>query len=554
MTEPDAEPECGCREPAFPATRGPDVSVLSGEPGTAAQADAEPEYFPDLNLDQLVRSVIAGREEYELRSLYYPRLASPAQASYRQAVFQDLDRPEVRGVVNSFAEDMREMRDWLSRASVVHHRLQKSQLFLTATLIYCRSVESLAAGLSATAPVSAGLRALRDYLTDYLASAVYGRLRADAHRIQDALAQIRYTVHIRGNRIVVNRQEEETEDYSDEVRAAFSNFAADNATATRARTEFPPLLEVDDVEAGILERVAALFPETFADLAQFFDDQQKFADPTVVKFDREVQFYLAYLDYLRPVRAAGLAFCYPRLTAQPQQTTVSDTFDLVLAVKLVAAGQPVICNDVELTGAEQILVVTGPNQAGKTTYARAFGQLHHLAALGCPVPGSSASLHLPDQIFTHFERAEDMTTGGGKLHNDLTRLRALLDHATSRSVIILNEIFTSTTLADAIDLSSMLAEQVVAVGCRCLWVTFLDEISRYSPQTVSVVALVSVNDPAVLTSGWSDGLLTAGPMLRRWPGSAGSAMSRFGQRSGHEGLPALCRERSERREAAAAAC
>ncbi len=475
-----------------------DVSVLFGpQPAMPNECAREPACFADLNLDQLVGMLTEGREDYDLLPFFYTALPSPAQANYRQAVFQDLEKPEIRGAVDSFAQDMRDVRAGLARARAVHHWLQKSLLFLDGVLTYCDAVESLASGLSAAGPASAGMRAFRDFLTCHLTSAGHSGLRDHARRISAAVTGIRYTLDIRGTRVVVDSSEDGP-DYSDEVSATFAKFFVGQAPIEH-RPGFPPLLEVDYVEAGILERVAALFPEPFASLSRFFDERQAFIDQIVSRFEREIEFYLAYLDYLRPARAAGLAFCYPLLSDQSSQTSVSDTFDLVLAASLVSAGQPVVGNDVRLSGAEKLLVVTGPNQAGKTTFARAFGQVHFLASLGCAVPGTRATLHLPDQIFTHFDRGEDIETRGGKLLDDLTRLRDILAAATGDSVIILNEIFTSTALVDALALSARLAERVAVLGCRCLWVTFLDEVARYNPVTVSMVAGISRDDHSVRT-------------------------------------------------------
>ena len=125
-----------------------------------------------------------------------------------------------------------------------------------------------------------------------------------------------------------------------------------------------------------------------------------------------------------------------------------------------------------------------------------FGQLHYLAKIGCPVPGLDAKLRFFDRLFTHFEKEEKVENLRGKLEDDLFRVRGILEQTTPLSVVILNEIFTSTTIQDETFLSEKIMERLVKRRALCVWVTFVDELASFGPQVVSMVSTVVPEDPA----------------------------------------------------------
>jgi DNA mismatch repair ATPase MutS len=361
--------------------------------------------------------------------------------------------------------------------------------------MYCQAVAGLAAGLE-TAPLgSRGLLTLRGYLQQYVASAAFQDLSADATRLTADLEGVRYQLHLKRNAVVVSRSADET-DYSAEIEQLFARFRQGEARDYRIAVETSP--EVNQLEAAILVRVARLHPEVFDDLQRFVDRHQQFLDDNVTRFDREVQVYLSYFDYIRPLRDAGFPFCYPAVS-RSKAVRARGIYDLALATAAVADGRVVVRNDFHLAGSERIFVVTGPNQGGKTTFARTFGQLHHLAALGLPVPGEQAELFLCDRLLTHFGREENPEDLRGKLEDDLLRMREILGRATSDSIVILNEVFNSTTLRDATAIGRRVLTEIAARDLLCVFVTFIDELATPDGSTVSLVSAVDAADPAIRT-------------------------------------------------------
>ncbi|MDR7434247.1 MAG: DNA mismatch repair protein MutS [Armatimonadota bacterium] len=455
-----------------------------------------PPYFPDLFLHQVVNAITAGREEYDLNSFFYTPLTDVSAVLYRQEVMKDIEDLEVYAQLTAFASAMRTVRENLAHAQKTYYERQQERWFLDAVSTYCDAVLGLTQGLSNTRLRSTGLVAFRNFLLHYTASAQFLRLREEALQLRHLLSSIRYAVRIHGLRVEVRAYAGE-EDYSAEITRTFARFRQADVPGYNFLFKDSP--EMNHVEAQILDGVATLYPEVFSRLAAFRQVHRAFVDPTIAVFDREAQFYLGYLDYIAPLKQAGLPFCYPHITEASSRIYARQCFDLVLATKLLREGSLPVCNDFALDGPERMLVVTGPNQGGKTTFARSIGQLHHLAALGCPVPGTEAQLYLPDRIFTHFEQGEHPEGVVGKLEDDLLRIREILADATSRSLLIINEIFSSTSLHDALFLSKRIVSAILDLGAPCVWVTFLDELASLNEKTVSMVATVDPHNPEVRT-------------------------------------------------------
>jgi DNA mismatch repair protein MutS len=473
-------------------------SILFAEQSDLVKQETHdvPVFFHDLNLDRVVKAITAGWQKYDLLPLFHTPLNDLDTITYRQEIMKDLENPTLMEIVKSFSQQMNKMRVYLPKAEEHYYRYQKERCFLDAVEIYCNAIGEIWQELCRLELTSCGMRNFREYLDGYAVSDGFRNLATEAAKLDSALFAIRYNLVIKYGSITV-RQYEEEKDYSDVVEETFEKFRI-GVVKTRQIRNFNTG-GMNHIQAQVVERIARLHPDTFHALETFYMEHTNYLDETILRFDREVQFYVSYLTYIEKFRRAGLRFCYPRLSRTSKQVSSRESFDIALADKLVDENATVVTNSFYLHQPERIFVVSGPNHGGKTTFARTFGQLHYLTSLGFPVPGIESQLFLFDRLFTHFEREEQIETLRGKLQDDLFRIRQILDQVTPNSIVIINEIFSSTTLRDAVYLGKKIMSRISALDLLGVCVTFLDELASFNEKTVSVVSMVEPDNPAVRT-------------------------------------------------------
>jgi DNA mismatch repair protein MutS len=463
--------------------------------GRPKEAESDhPDFFVDLNLDQVVEAVTAGRGEYNLRPFFLIPLRSVGAIEYRHEVMRELEGASVRAAIMSFAQRMRTMRGYLDQADKVQNKYNKQGWFLNAVEEYCEAVRCLTRDLGASGLKSRGLLAFLEYLKKY-AEGEFASLSAETAKVRADLSTVKYCLLIEDDQFTVTKSEGEA-DYSSDVERTFQKFK--EGAVKDYRIGFPDWPETNRIETEALNLVARLYPEVFQGVEGYRAKRADYLDKTVADFDREIQFYVAYLELVELLRGAGLHFCYPRVSDKSKEVYSHEGFDLALATKLVPEESPIVCNDFFLKGDERIFVVNGPNQGGKTTFARAFGQAHYLASLGCLVPGTDAQLFLFDNLFTHFEREESIDNLRSKLEDDLFRIHSILNQSTSNSILIVNEEFSSSTVQDAVFLGRKVLERIIRLDAICVYVTFLDELSTLE-KTVSLLSTVTPENPDLRT-------------------------------------------------------
>lgn len=182
-----------------------------------------PSFFVDVNLDQIIDTITADKQEYHLQPFFYTPLHDIDAITYRHEVMRDLENTILLEYIQAFAQTMRKMRQRLAQAEKLYYTYQKERWFVDAVELYCEAVPRLVQDVSLVDVQSRGFLAFREYIANYVNSSRFTALLAETKKLKAALATVKYCLLIKGNRIKVRKYEDGV-DYSVEVEAIFARF------------------------------------------------------------------------------------------------------------------------------------------------------------------------------------------------------------------------------------------------------------------------------------------------------------------------------------------
>ena len=188
----------------------------------------------------------------------------------------------------------------------------------------------------------------------------------------------------------------------------------------------------------------------------------------------ETAFYLGAVNLHAELSAFGHQVCRPTVRSPGRELAADGLYDPCLALR---SGRQVVGNDLASDDID-LIVVTGANQGGKSTFLRSVGLSFTMAQSGMFVAASQFSASITTGLFTHFMREEDRTMTAGKFDEELARMSTIVDHIQPGGLLLCNESFAATNEREGSQIAAELVAALREQHVRVVFVTHMFDLAR----------------------------------------------------------------------------
>ena len=486
------------------------------------------ETWHNLGLDALVEKVARQPQEVPvLQRVMTSLTADPAVSRFRGDVFEDLlTHPQIRDRLTQLLDKVKMFYDYgvVRRPSGdeagiwdLMHRLEEYH-------DYILTVEAIRECLTGQGLISEGLNALRDEVNSIYESNGFAALRKDVEEMRVAASSVRsLTVGVNVNdrfeavsmglvsvnarpftrsgllkhfaSVLSARDEIQPEaDWNGSLSfhpaeplgiAAAADSLMHTATVLRnpllgltlaaipredGSSEVPH--QMDSAASQMVNRLVRRLKDT---LGRYLNISVR----DIADLIPELLFYVRWAEWLESVRAQGWIFSKPQVSSEDSASSCMEAHGFY-NLKLIGAVSPAeaVPNDLIFDPEKRVYLLTGANRGGKTTVTQAVGQLFLLAQSGVFVPAASFRFDPADRVLTHFPADEDRTMDLGRLGEECQRFRELYTAATEKSLLLLNETFSTTSFEEGYYIAVDAVRAILRKGARTVYNTHMHKLAQ----------------------------------------------------------------------------
>lgn len=468
------------------------ISLLYNKEKNYNTYDESNPLFKNLNLDDVIRDVKNFSKSFDIKDYYYNTLNDVDDILYRQEIFKDLENNELFDALNLFSYTMHNKIISIEENTDAKYSVLRQIRLKQRICDYLDILQTLKNNLEKINYSSRGIKKLYEWLSDYLNGEKVAFIKKDMAIIDEEMSKIKFRLGLE-NGVVKIAKYEDKELISDDIFKVLDKYRPDEPIDYTLGYGKP----AEYIEAQIYLNLSRYYPDEFKHLELYSKHFSDFIDSNIKEIVNEIQFYSAYILYMKSVSDISIPFSYPSYNGG--SIYCYNGYDMALVVSNKLKGKKTIPNSFLYEHDERILVISGPNQGGKTTFSRYVGQTFYLGMLGVPVSGTSSNLKIMSNILTMYEVEEDSTNLNGKLKSELIRIKGVMDSIGEGGLLIMNEVFSSTSLYDGIILGKKVIDMLNSKGGYGVFVTFIEELSSYNKTTVSMGSTVKEDDPSIRT-------------------------------------------------------
>lgn len=453
------------------------------------------ETIKDLNLADAFELLEAFSDHQE--AVIFSLCQDEATIEYRQAIMKEfMTKPSMLEALSEHLERFEEFKylndNGVSRGSKLYYLIER--LKIVEASVIC--LEEVYETLSDDTIKAEGLLKLKASVLKLMSEDLYKNMKVDMKKIRHIFSQIKSVeVSINMNTGMRPYEAQVTGVNSDNY---LSPKAFHRVSEALDRTEtflghkvknYIPVFSVEKLDVDLLEEIEYSLRHHQDTIKTFLKTYSKVDSTPFLKLREEVSFYKASMTMVAFLQEAALPLCWPRvLGAEERKMSVKDGYNINLAGEMLKEGKldQMVMNDVFMDAYCRLMIMTGSNRGGKTTYTQMVGQIQVLAQLGLPIPAREASLSLVDSIKTHFPLLESESLDHGRFGRECLSFKESYRGMTSQSLILMNESFSGTSHLESLQIADEVVRALKIKGSRVVFNTHLHElgmkISDYNEQ------------------------------------------------------------------------